>query len=185
MSCLDSFSHLSSRPARTTPYAPWLSEVLCEHLSKLRAAERVWCKSQNPTDLYRSLLSDLLLMSQLLKGHTIMTKLTIRLTLACSLKHFLPFCPPPPSAQTADNFATFFINTITNLTAQLSTPQTVKHILPANIHLFIFFSHKISSLNLGCSRVRFCQGLIWFLWSCPNDRLGDRVFTRDQSLALI
>ncbi len=31
-----------------------------------------------------------LLMSPLLKGHTITTKLTIRLTLACSLKHFLP-----------------------------------------------------------------------------------------------
>ncbi len=31
-----------------------------------------------------------LLMSPLLKGHTITTKLTIRLTLACSLKHFPP-----------------------------------------------------------------------------------------------
>ncbi len=31
-----------------------------------------------------------LLMSPLLKGHTIITKLTIRLTLACSLKHFPP-----------------------------------------------------------------------------------------------
>ncbi len=59
MSCLDTFP-LSSRPARTTPSAPWLSDVLCEHRSKLRAAERVWRKSQNPTDLnlYRSLLSD-------------------------------------------------------------------------------------------------------------------------------
>ncbi len=31
-----------------------------------------------------------LLMSPLLKGHTIMTKLTIRLIFACSLKHFPP-----------------------------------------------------------------------------------------------
>ncbi len=51
MSCFDTFCPLSSRPARTTPYAPWLSVVLREHLSKLRAAERVWRKSQNPTDL--------------------------------------------------------------------------------------------------------------------------------------
>ncbi len=64
-----------------------------------------------------------LLMSPLLKGHTIMTKLTIRLILACSLKHFPPsFCPPPPppppsSTLTADDFGTFFINKITNLTA--------------------------------------------------------------------
>ncbi len=60
MSCLDTFCPLSSRPALTTPSAPWLSDVLREHRSKLRAAERLWRKSQNPTDLnlYRSLLSD-------------------------------------------------------------------------------------------------------------------------------
>ncbi len=58
-SCFDTFCPLTSRPARTTPSAPWLSVVLREHRSKLRAAERVWHKSQNPTDLnfYRSLLS--------------------------------------------------------------------------------------------------------------------------------
>ncbi len=58
-SCLDTFCPLSSRPARTTPSTPWLSDVLREHRSKLRAAERVWHKSQNPTDLnlYRSLVS--------------------------------------------------------------------------------------------------------------------------------
>ncbi len=60
MSFFDTFCPLSSRPARTTPSAPWLSVVLREHRSKLRAAERVWHKSQNLTDLnfYRSLLSD-------------------------------------------------------------------------------------------------------------------------------
>ncbi len=51
MSCFDNFCPLSSRPARTTPSAPWLSVVLCKHHSKLRAAERVMRKSQNPTDL--------------------------------------------------------------------------------------------------------------------------------------
>ncbi len=52
-------------------------------------------------------------------------------------------CPPPPppsSTLTADNFGTFFINKITNLTAQFSTPQSVKHILPANINSFTYFS---------------------------------------------
>ncbi len=52
-------------------------------------------------------------------------------------------CPPPPSPSltlTADDFAKFFIYKITNLTAQFSTPQTVKHILTANIHSFTFFS---------------------------------------------
>ncbi len=51
--------------------------------------------------------------------------------------------------------------------------------------VILLWPDKISSLNLGCSRVRLCKGLIWFLWSCPNGRLGDRVFTGDQSLGLI
>ncbi len=52
-------------------------------------------------------------------------------------------CPPPPpssSTLTADDFATIFINKMTNLTAQFSTPQSAKHILPANIHSFTCFS---------------------------------------------
>ncbi len=52
-------------------------------------------------------------------------------------------CPPPPppsSTLTADDFATFFINKIKTISAQFSTPQYVKHILPANIHSFTFFS---------------------------------------------
>ncbi len=60
MSGFDTFCPLSSRPDRTTPSAHWLSVVLREHHSKLKAAEKLWRKSQNPTDLnfYRSLLSD-------------------------------------------------------------------------------------------------------------------------------
>ncbi len=53
------------------------------------------------------------------------------------------FCPPPPhgsSILTADNFATFFINQIKTIRAQFSTAQSVKHILPANIHSFTLFS---------------------------------------------
>ncbi len=58
-SCLDNFCPLSSRPARATPSAPWLSDVLLEHRTKLRAAERKWHKSKNSTDLsvYQSHLS--------------------------------------------------------------------------------------------------------------------------------
>ncbi len=48
--------------------------------------------------------------------------------------------PPPSSTLTADHFATFFINTIKTISAQLSTPQSVKHILPANINSFTSFS---------------------------------------------
>ncbi len=51
--------------------------------------------------------------------------------------------------------------------------------------VILLWPDKISSLNLGCSRVRLCKGLIWFLWSCPDGRLRDMVFTGDQSLGLI
>ncbi len=58
-SCLDGVCPLSSRPACTTPSNPWLSDVLREHWSKLRAAERKLCKSKDPADLsmYQSLFS--------------------------------------------------------------------------------------------------------------------------------
>ncbi|KAI2645655.1 hypothetical protein H4Q32_028702 [Labeo rohita] len=58
-SCLDNIRPLSSRPARSTPLNPWLSDVLRKHQSELRAAERKWCKSKDPSDLsmYQSLVS--------------------------------------------------------------------------------------------------------------------------------
>ncbi len=58
-SYLDNIFPFFSRPARTAPSNPWLSDVLCEHRTRLRAAERKWRKSNNPSDLsmYQSLLS--------------------------------------------------------------------------------------------------------------------------------
>lgn len=54
-----SLCHLTSRPARTNPSGHWLSDVLCEHHSRLWSAERKWGKLKDPTDLclYHSLLS--------------------------------------------------------------------------------------------------------------------------------
>ncbi len=40
--CLDDICPLSSRPARTATSNPWLSDVLREHRTRLRAAERKW-----------------------------------------------------------------------------------------------------------------------------------------------
>ncbi len=58
-SCIDNICPLSSRPARTAPSNPWLSDVLREHRTTLRAAERKWRKSNDLSDLsrYQSLLS--------------------------------------------------------------------------------------------------------------------------------
>ncbi len=136
MSCFDTFCPLTSRPARTTPSAPWLSVVLHEHRSKLRAAERVWRKSQNPTDLnfYRSLLSDFSANISTAKRTYYHDKINNSPNSRMLFK-----TSPPSSTLTADDFGTFFINKITNLTAQFSTPQSVKHILPANINSFTYF----------------------------------------------
>ncbi|XP_051501335.1 uncharacterized protein LOC127410224 isoform X1 [Myxocyprinus asiaticus] len=49
--CLDNICPLSSRPACTTPPSPWLSDILCEHRTDLREAERRWLKSKDPEDL--------------------------------------------------------------------------------------------------------------------------------------
>ncbi|XP_056591954.1 uncharacterized protein LOC130411381 [Triplophysa dalaica] len=58
-SCLDILCPLRSRPSRASPSAPWLSDVLREHRTSLRSAERKWRKSKEPTDLslYQSILS--------------------------------------------------------------------------------------------------------------------------------
>ncbi|XP_058633703.1 protein CutA homolog isoform X2 [Onychostoma macrolepis] len=42
------------KSARAAPSNPWLSDVLREHRTKLRAAERKWRKSNNPSDLSRT-----------------------------------------------------------------------------------------------------------------------------------
>ena len=50
---------LSSRPARSSPPAPWLDDSLRAHRTGLRAAERKWRKTRLPADLasFHSLLS--------------------------------------------------------------------------------------------------------------------------------
>ncbi len=58
-SSLDNICALSSRPAHAAPSYSWLSDVLREHRSEFRAAERKWRKSKYLSDLsiYQSLLS--------------------------------------------------------------------------------------------------------------------------------
>ncbi|KAM9442911.1 uncharacterized protein ACWYII_014667 [Salvelinus alpinus] len=55
----DSLCPLSSRPARSSPPAPWLDDSLRVHRTGLRAAERKWRKTRLPADLasFHSLLS--------------------------------------------------------------------------------------------------------------------------------
>ncbi len=86
-SCLDHICPLSSRPARAAPSNPWLSDVLREHRSKLRAAERKWHKSNDPSVSLSLCFHLSLLKSILPRPHISTTRSTAHLTHAISSKH--------------------------------------------------------------------------------------------------
>uniref|UniRef100_A0A8C1JP40 Reverse transcriptase domain-containing protein n=1 Tax=Cyprinus carpio TaxID=7962 RepID=A0A8C1JP40_CYPCA len=144
-SCLDNFCPLSSRPARSTPSAPWLSDVLHEDRSKLRAAERKWHKSRNSTDLsvYQSLLSSFsanVFTAKTSYYHDKINNCCDARTLFKTFSSLLnPPPPPPPSTLTADDFAVFFTNKTRTISDQ-STPQTEDNFTTTNAHSFSSFS---------------------------------------------
>ncbi len=90
-SCLDNICPLSSRPARAAPSNPWLSDVLREHRTKLRAAERKWRKSNDPSDLtrYQSLLSSFSTEVHTANPHTSTTRSTALQTCVISSEHLI------------------------------------------------------------------------------------------------
>uniref|UniRef100_A0A8C2BQ02 Reverse transcriptase domain-containing protein n=1 Tax=Cyprinus carpio TaxID=7962 RepID=A0A8C2BQ02_CYPCA len=145
-SCLDNFCPLSSRPARTTPSAPWLSEVLREHRSKLRAAERKWHKSRNSNDLsvYQSLLSSFsanVFTAKTSYYHNKINNCCDARTLFKTFSSLLnPPPPPPPLILTADDFAVFFTNKTRTISDQFSTPQTEDNFTTTNAHSLSSFS---------------------------------------------
>ncbi len=125
--CLDDICPLSSRPARTAPSNPWLSDVLHEHRTRLRAAERKWRKSNEPSDLsmYQSFLSSSLLKSTLPNRHISITRSTMLQIYNLFRTFNSLLCPPPPpptTSITADDFATFFTNKTKTISSQFSPP---------------------------------------------------------------
>ncbi|XDV17968.1 hypothetical protein PO909_023756 [Leuciscus waleckii] len=128
-SSLDIICPLSSRPARATPSNPWLSEVLREHRTELRAAERKWHKSKDASDLsmYQSLLSSFSVDVHAAKSSYFHNKINSSSNTRLLFKTFNSFlCPPPPPASslTADDFANFFTNKTTAISSQFSAPHT-------------------------------------------------------------
>ncbi|XDV50661.1 hypothetical protein PO909_019679 [Leuciscus waleckii] len=130
ISSLDIICPLSSRPARATPSNPWLSEVLREHRTELRAAERKWHKSKDASDLsmYQSLLSSFSVDVHAAKSSYFHNKINSSSNTRLLFKTFNSLlCPPPPppaSSLTADDFATFFTNKTTAISSQFSAPHT-------------------------------------------------------------
>ncbi len=145
-SCLDNFCPLSSRPARATPSAPWLSDVLREHRAKLRAAERKWHNSKNSTDLsvYQSHLSSFSANVSTAKMTYYHNKINNCSDSRALFKTFSSLlCPPPPppsSTLTADDFATFFTNKTKTISDQFLTPQTNNNFITTNTQSLTSFS---------------------------------------------
>ncbi len=112
-SCLDDICPLSSRTARTAPSNPWLSDVLREHRTRLRAAERKWQKSNDPSDLsmYQSLLLSFSAEVHTAKSSHFHNKINSAPDMRNLFRTFNSLlCPPPPpptTSITADDFATF------------------------------------------------------------------------------
>ncbi len=99
ISCLDNICPLSSRPAQTAPSNPWLSDVLREHRTRLRAAERKWCKSNDPSDLsmYQSLLSSFSAEVHTAKSSHFHNKINNAPDMRNLFRTFNSLlCPPPP-----------------------------------------------------------------------------------------
>ncbi len=127
-SCLDDICPLSSRPARTAPSNPWLSDVLREHRTRLRAAERKWRKSNEPSDLsmYQSFLSSFSAEVHTAKSSHFHNKINNAPDMRNLFRTFNSLlCPPPPpptTSITADDFATFFTNKTKTISSQFSPP---------------------------------------------------------------
>ncbi len=98
-SCLDDICLLSSRPARTALSNPWLSDVLHEHRTRLRVAERKWQKSKDPSDLsmYQLLLSSFSAEVHTAKSSHFHNKINSAPDMRNLFRTFNSLlCPPPP-----------------------------------------------------------------------------------------
>ncbi len=129
-SCLDDICPLSSRPAWTAPSIPWLSDVLREHRTRLRAAERKWQKSNDPSDLsmYQSLLSSFSAEVHTVKSSHFHNKINRAPNMRNLFRTFNSLlCPPslpPTTSITADDFAIFFTDKTKTISSQFSPPLT-------------------------------------------------------------
>ncbi|XP_073668112.1 uncharacterized protein [Paramisgurnus dabryanus] len=132
-SCLDTLCPLTSGPARVTPPAPWLTEVLREHRSTLRATERKWRRSNDPSDLclYQSLLASFskdVSSAKTLYYHSKINNSPDSHTLFKTFSTLLcPPAPPPSSDLTADDFASFFVKKTKTISSQFSEPPLLAH----------------------------------------------------------
>ncbi|KAK1797590.1 hypothetical protein P4O66_000781 [Electrophorus voltai] len=126
---------LSSRPAKSSPPAPWLTETLHYHRRELRTAERRWRKSRVDSDLnsYKSLLSKFSLEVTSAKSSYYREK--FESSSSDPHKLFTIFSsllnpPPPSSSLTPEDFITFFEEKVAAVRQTFSSVPSP----PANVH---------------------------------------------------
>ena len=128
-SSLDKLCPLTSRPARQTPPAPWLTDSVRTDRRSLRAAERKWRKSQRQEDLlnFQSLLS--IFSSSLTAAKTKFFHLKITSSASNPRKLFETFSsllqpppPTPPSSLLPDDFANFFDKKVNDIRSSFPHP---------------------------------------------------------------
>ncbi len=155
-SCLDDICPLSSRPARAAPSNPWLSDVLREHRTKLRAAERKWRKSNDPSDLtrYQSLLSSFSTEVHTAKSSHFHNKINSAPDMRDLFRTFNSLlCPPPPpptTSITADDLPLFSPTKLEQsvTSSHLHTHRTSNQPHPLlNSHLLLLSPHRGGSIQ--------------------------------------
>ncbi len=135
--CLDDICPLSSRPARTAPSNPWLSDVLREHHQ------------------YQSFLSSFSAEVHTAKSSHFHNKINNAPDMRNLFRTFnsllCPPSPPPTTSITADDFATFFTNKTKTISSQFSPPLTQDpqptYIHCSNSHLLLLSPHWGGSIQ--------------------------------------
>ena len=141
-SAFDVHCPLSSKPARPSPPAPWLSETIRSERTPLRAAERRWQKTKRPEDLthYHGLLS--LFSASLASAKTAFYHAKIQACSSDTKKLFATFSsllkpppPTPPSHLSPDAFVTYFEKKVDDISGSFSQPpQNTEPSTPKSIH---------------------------------------------------
>ena len=156
-SAFDLHCPLSSKPARQTPPAPWLSESIRTERTPLRAAERKWQKTKKPEDLsnFHSLLSTFSLSLSAAKTSFYHTKIQscthnprkLFNTFSTLLK---PPPPTPPSSLTAEAFISYFEKKVDEISSSFPhLPHlTLSH--PTLSLLYLIYPPSLLFLLMTC-----------------------------------
>ncbi|XP_064185976.1 uncharacterized protein LOC135251993 [Anguilla rostrata] len=141
-SALDSLCPLVSRPARSSPPSPWMSDPLRPNRASLRAAGRKWRKSMAQSDLsaYQSRLAafSTAVTSAKINYQTKIHKSASNPHQLFSIFSSLLSTPlPPQSSLAADDFTVFFDEKIADIRSSFTSTATLPPL--CSLPLFLHF----------------------------------------------